>query len=325
MLRRRIKSTHVSTKDSASGRSTVLPSRVPPGHGPGQLAFLALLAARLASACLNLIHDCDEVYNYWEPLHHLLYAKGLQTWEYSAEFALRSYWYLDLHAAVVLPLLNWAGTEKGGCGTGHDAARDVVPSDAQQCPSDQATGSVEDAGQALLPCFSARRCKTSLSATHITYVLPKPMSPSRSSTYLMSAGKLVVFFWLRIVFALASFASEAYLIRWEHGCLWRIDRAILLPLRWPPAPVSLQAALHACARDGKVLPPPHPPRRSIERRVSPALARISLSLLTASSACFIASTAFLPSTFTGLALTIAVAAALERRVSLTVAVSVAGA
>ncbi|RMZ53697.1 hypothetical protein APUTEX25_003231 [Auxenochlorella protothecoides] len=201
MLRRRIKSTHVSTKDSASGRSTVLPSRVPPGHGPGQLAFLALLAARLASACLNLIHDCDEVYNYWEPLHHLLYAKGLQTWEYSAEFALRSYWYLDLHAAVVLPLLNWAGTEK---------------------------------------------------------------------------GKLVVFFWLRIVFALASFASEAYLIR------------------------------------------------SIERRVSPALARISLSLLTASSACFIASTAFLPSTFTGLALTIAVAAALERRVSLTVAVSVAG-
>ena len=37
---------------------------------------------RLISARVNLIHDCDEVYNYWEPLHFLLYGSGMQTWEY---------------------------------------------------------------------------------------------------------------------------------------------------------------------------------------------------------------------------------------------------
>ena len=50
---------------------------------PGVLtAFVVLLSARLASACLNIVHDCDEVYNYWEPLHFLLYGHGMQTWEY---------------------------------------------------------------------------------------------------------------------------------------------------------------------------------------------------------------------------------------------------
>lgn len=40
------------------------------------------------------ILDCDEVYNYYEPLHYLLYGTGLQTWEYSYQYALRSYVYL---------------------------------------------------------------------------------------------------------------------------------------------------------------------------------------------------------------------------------------
>ena len=40
------------------------------------------------------IMDCDEVYNYWEPLHYLLYGTGLQTWEYANEYALRTYAYL---------------------------------------------------------------------------------------------------------------------------------------------------------------------------------------------------------------------------------------
>lgn len=45
-------------------------------------AFALLLAARLVSAIFNIVHDCDEVYNYWEPLHFLLYGYGMQTWEY---------------------------------------------------------------------------------------------------------------------------------------------------------------------------------------------------------------------------------------------------
>jgi alpha-1,2-mannosyltransferase len=38
--------------------------------------------------------DCDEVYNYWEPLHFILYQTGLQTWEYANEYALRTFAYL---------------------------------------------------------------------------------------------------------------------------------------------------------------------------------------------------------------------------------------
>ena len=57
--------------------------RAPPARGLGVAwAFLLLLVCRLISARVNLIHDCDEVYNYWEPLHFLLYGSGMQTWEY---------------------------------------------------------------------------------------------------------------------------------------------------------------------------------------------------------------------------------------------------
>ena len=59
------------------------------GDGDGEdggikwfLPFLALGLLRHMSASSNLIHDCDEVFNYWEPLHFLLYRSGFQTWEY---------------------------------------------------------------------------------------------------------------------------------------------------------------------------------------------------------------------------------------------------
>jgi alpha-1,2-mannosyltransferase len=42
---------------------------------------VSLLAVRLLSAAVNTVHDCDEVFNYWEPLHHLVHGYGLQTWE----------------------------------------------------------------------------------------------------------------------------------------------------------------------------------------------------------------------------------------------------
>jgi len=56
-----------------------------------------LLSVRLCAAIWSHITDCDETFNYWEPLHYLLYGRGLQTWEYSPQFALRSYTYLLLH------------------------------------------------------------------------------------------------------------------------------------------------------------------------------------------------------------------------------------
>ena len=44
--------------------------------------LIALAMLRYRSATSNIIHDCDEVFNYWEPLHFLLYKSGFQTWEY---------------------------------------------------------------------------------------------------------------------------------------------------------------------------------------------------------------------------------------------------
>ena len=61
-------------------------------------AFKVLLSARLCAAIWSGISDCDEAFNFWEPVHHLLYGTGLQTWEYDPRFALRSYLYLLVHA-----------------------------------------------------------------------------------------------------------------------------------------------------------------------------------------------------------------------------------
>lgn len=41
-----------------------------------------------------IIADCDETFNYWEPLNLLLRNFGKQTWEYSPEYKIRSYAYL---------------------------------------------------------------------------------------------------------------------------------------------------------------------------------------------------------------------------------------
>ncbi|CAK9807241.1 Alpha-1,2-mannosyltransferase ALG9 [Anthophora plagiata] len=60
-------------------------------------AFNLLLSARFCYAIWSHITDCDETYNYWEPSHYLLYGTGQQTWEYSPQYALRSYMYLLIH------------------------------------------------------------------------------------------------------------------------------------------------------------------------------------------------------------------------------------
>ncbi len=44
--------------------------------------------------------DCDETFNYWEPTHYLQHGTGLQTWEYSPIYAIRSWAYISLHTLV---------------------------------------------------------------------------------------------------------------------------------------------------------------------------------------------------------------------------------
>jgi alpha-1,2-mannosyltransferase len=60
--------------------------------------FWLLAASRVLGALLAPIPDCDEVFNYWEPVHFLVHGRGQETWEYSPEYALRSYWFIVLHA-----------------------------------------------------------------------------------------------------------------------------------------------------------------------------------------------------------------------------------
>lgn len=84
-------------------------------------AFRLILLIRFCAAMYTAISDCDEgeapsrslslalsgrvltsqsrvVFNYWDPLHYLVHGKGFQTWEYSPEFSIRSYFYLLIHA-----------------------------------------------------------------------------------------------------------------------------------------------------------------------------------------------------------------------------------
>ncbi|GBG23888.1 Alpha-1,2-mannosyltransferase ALG9 [Hondaea fermentalgiana] len=72
-----------------------------------------LVAVRNVGAQLSPIMDCDETFNYWEPLHYLLYGRGLQTWEYSPAYALRSYAYLGVNGLLGAPayLRHAAGSE----------------------------------------------------------------------------------------------------------------------------------------------------------------------------------------------------------------------
>lgn len=37
----------------------------------GETAFKALLSARFCAAIWSHVTDCDETYNYWEPMHYL--------------------------------------------------------------------------------------------------------------------------------------------------------------------------------------------------------------------------------------------------------------
>ncbi|KAH7031573.1 Alg9-like mannosyltransferase [Microdochium trichocladiopsis] len=63
-------------------------------------AFYAFFAAALLSALFAPIQDCDETFNYWEPTHYISHGYGLQTWEYSPEFSIRSWTYVLFHAII---------------------------------------------------------------------------------------------------------------------------------------------------------------------------------------------------------------------------------
>ncbi|KAJ1935216.1 mannosyltransferase, partial [Linderina macrospora] len=63
--------------------------------------FRILTLIRVVGALTSPLQDCDEVYNYWEPLHFLSFGYGKQTWEYAEQFALRSYGFLFVYKGAI--------------------------------------------------------------------------------------------------------------------------------------------------------------------------------------------------------------------------------
>lgn len=60
-------------------------------------AVRILLLVRVAAAMYTNIQDCDEVFNFWEPLHYIDHGHGFQTWEVTPMYAIRSWAYVLLH------------------------------------------------------------------------------------------------------------------------------------------------------------------------------------------------------------------------------------
>lgn len=81
-------------------RKPATPAQQPSGLHPNN-AFAVFALANVVAALFAPIQDCDEVFNYWEPTHYLNHGYGLQTWEYSPEYAIRSWTYTSLHSLSI--------------------------------------------------------------------------------------------------------------------------------------------------------------------------------------------------------------------------------
>ncbi|KAJ3340443.1 mannosyltransferase [Gonapodya sp. JEL0774] len=95
----------IKAKDGNAGRISQVPqtgsARPYPIYFPNfSIVFRLILISRLLSAVASPIADCDETFNYWEPTHYLQHGSGLQTWEYSPDYAIRSWAYVGIHAGL---------------------------------------------------------------------------------------------------------------------------------------------------------------------------------------------------------------------------------
>lgn len=99
-MRRKSAHTCLPIAISCSQTDIISNRRAPPSpYGIEPItAFYIFFAANLISAVFAPIQDCDETFNYWEPTHYLSHGYGMQTWEYSPEYAIRSWVYIGLHA-----------------------------------------------------------------------------------------------------------------------------------------------------------------------------------------------------------------------------------
>ncbi|ORZ31494.1 Alg9-like mannosyltransferase family-domain-containing protein [Catenaria anguillulae PL171] len=103
---------------TSRGRASLANATTPGGSGKWTwwTVTTLLVAARVLGAWYSPITDCDETFNYWEPLHFAISggSHGLQTWEYAPQFALRSWAYIAPYAAAATGFLglglSWRNT-----------------------------------------------------------------------------------------------------------------------------------------------------------------------------------------------------------------------
>ncbi|RNF09078.1 putative dolichyl-P-Man:GDP-Man5GlcNAc2-PP-dolichyl alpha-1,2-mannosyltransferase [Trypanosoma rangeli] len=65
-------------------------------------AFILLSLGHYFAARFLPVADCDETFNFVEPMHQLLYGSGLQTWENCPRYALRSWLFAWIYASPAL-------------------------------------------------------------------------------------------------------------------------------------------------------------------------------------------------------------------------------
>ncbi|EPS25307.1 putative Dol-P-Man alpha-mannosyltransferase [Penicillium oxalicum 114-2] len=85
--------------ESSAPRPATRPPR-PPFYLPLNATLYLCLIVNGLAALYSPIQDCDEVFNFWEPTHYISHGYGLQTWEYSPVYSIRSWLYVSLHAAI---------------------------------------------------------------------------------------------------------------------------------------------------------------------------------------------------------------------------------
>lgn len=73
----------------------------------GHFLVLANVLVRVHCGLYMIIADCDETYNYWEPLNRIARGFGKETWEYSPAYAIRSYAYLIPYYLVSAPFRDY--------------------------------------------------------------------------------------------------------------------------------------------------------------------------------------------------------------------------
>ncbi|KAK5115724.1 hypothetical protein LTR62_000813 [Meristemomyces frigidus] len=111
---KRATSERLQTRDTAAKKPSI-PRQNRPPKVPVQLsplyAFGVLFVSHSIAALYSPIQDCDEVFNYWEPTHYLTHGHGFQTWEYSPDYAIRSWAYASFHALLILPVKLLGGSK----------------------------------------------------------------------------------------------------------------------------------------------------------------------------------------------------------------------